>query len=449
MTHKAQATHNLQGNEQNRWFVLIILTLVYVFNFIDRQIIGILAPFIAADLNLKDGQIGLLGGIYFAAFYTLIAIPIAWLADRSHRVTIIAVSLGIWSAFTAASGLAQNFVQLSLARMGVGVGEAGGSPPSHAIISDLFRPNERSRALAIYSLGIPLGITIAYFAVAYLLANQGDVPFDWRQIFFGVGLLGIGFAVVVRLVVREPERGAMDQQAESAKGRKIGLLDAIQHLVRIKSWVGMCLGISMASFGGYALSTFLVKYLVQNFPGTSMPQLYVWLGLINGLVYTAGIFFGGALCDHFGKRNRGAYASIPALSILVAAPIMIFGLWSPHIGVAIFCVAAYLFLAGFYLGPSFSIAQTLAPIEMRAMSTALFFFILNMIAMGGGPTITGFLSDWFAANIYTQPGGETLALRAALTCLIIPYGFSVLFFWFTSRHLAADWVQAEAHNRGE
>jgi MFS family permease len=427
---------------QNRWLVLFLLTLVYVFNFLDRQILGILAPFIAAELDLKDGQIGLLGGIYFAAFYTLIGIPVAWYADRANRVWIVSISLGIWSAFTAVSGAAQNFFQLSLARMGVGIGEAGGSPPSHAIISDLFDKGERSKALAIYSLGIPLGIMLAYFLVAYLLGRPSDQPFDWRLVFYLIGGLGVAFAVVVRLVIREPKRGAMEAKAGAkVSTEKVSVLKAIAHLLTIKSWIGMCAGISLASYGGYALSTFLVKYMVQAFPESNMANLYLVLGVLNGIIYTAGVFIGGAVCDRYGRKNRGAYAFIPAISVLIAAPAMLLAIWAGQLTLSFVALSFYLFFIGVYLGPSFSIAQTLAPISMRAMSTAIFFFILNMIAMGGGPTITGFLSDWFA-----ETHGKTHGLRLALSTLMVPFALSTLAFLWTSRHLPKDWKVAEALN---
>ena len=191
----------MKQNNSYRTMVLILLTVVYSFNFIDRQIVGILAPFIQQDLNLTNTQLGLLTGFYFALFYTFVAIPIAWLADRFNRVNIVSIALATWSGFTALFGLAGNYLQISLARMGVGIGEAGGSPPSHSIISDLYSKEERASALGVYSMGIPFGVMAAYLVTASLIGSSSDAV-DWRRIFVILGLAGIALALVVRLVIR-------------------------------------------------------------------------------------------------------------------------------------------------------------------------------------------------------------------------------------------------------
>ena len=196
-------------NKNYRTFVLILLTIVYGFNFIDRQIVGILAPFIQQDLGLSNTQLGLLIGLAFATLYTTVAIPLAWLADRYNRVNILSIALATWSGFTALTGLANNFFQIAIARMGVGIGEAGGSPPSHSIISDLYAKEERAGALGVYSMGIPLGIMAAYFATAALMGTSAE-EVNWRRIFIFLGLTGIALAVVLRIVLREPVRGAME-----------------------------------------------------------------------------------------------------------------------------------------------------------------------------------------------------------------------------------------------
>lgn len=427
-----------QSHSQNRYYVLFLLTIVYAFNFVDRQVVGILAPFIQADLKLSDGQIGLLSGIYFAAFYTILGIPIALLADRVNRVSIVSLALATWSGFTALSGLAGNFTALALARMGVGVGEAGGSPPSHSMISDLFPKEQRGKALAIYSLGIPFGIMLAYFASAFLL---GRPEFNWRTVFIALGIPGILFAILLKLTVKEPTRGAMDQ--ELAATQKIPLTHALSRLLKIPSWWGMCFGISFASFGGYALSAFLVIYIGRAFPedvaSIGISKLLIILGLINGIAYAAGVFLGGVLADWRGAKNKGGYAMVPAIGLLLGVPCLLASFVTGHLTVSLMLLTAYLFLSGFFIGPSFSVAQSLAPISVRAMSTALFFFILNMIAMGGGPTYIGFMSDWL-----TQDYGPIIGLRYALLSLAVPYGISILAFLWTSTRLQRDWDQAQA-----
>ncbi|MEL7489055.1 MAG: MFS transporter, partial [Pseudomonadota bacterium] len=189
-----------------RLYVLILLTAVYTFNFVDRQIMGILAEDIKTDLGLSDSQLGILIGFAFAVLYTTLGIPIARIADRANRVTIISLSLACWSAFTAICGTAQNFLQLAMARVGVGIGEAGGSPPSHSLISDLYPKEKRAGALAVYALGIPVGVTFAYLGGGWVSEN-----FNWRVTFLALGLPGVLLALIVKFTIREPQRGAQEE----------------------------------------------------------------------------------------------------------------------------------------------------------------------------------------------------------------------------------------------
>ncbi|GGD06461.1 spinster family MFS transporter [Aquisalinus flavus] len=430
---------NLKGRSKGyRYYVLLLLTLVYAFNFIDRQILGILAPYIQADLGLDDGQIGLLAGFFFALFYTVVGIPIALLADRFNRVNIVAVSLAVWSGFTAVSGLAVNYLQLALARAGVGIGEAGGSPPSHSMISDLFSKEERGTALGIYSLGIPLGIMAAYFASAALL---GQPNLDWRTVFIAVGLPGVVLAVILRLTVREPKRGAMDVADAAVPQQPLG--KSIGQLLSVPSWWGMCFGISFSSFGAYALGAFIIIYLGRTFPEVPLPRVLVIFGILNGIAYAGGTFIGGIVADRWGRRTKAGYAWAPAVALLIGAPCLILAFWVQSFAMAMTLTAVYLFLSGFYLGPSFSIAQTLAPIRVRAMSTALFFFILNLVALGGGPTYVGWVS-----TMLTEAHGAEQALRLSMTSLAVPYAIGIIAFIWTGTRLPKDWERTQARNAG-
>ena len=382
--------------KQYRTFALLLLTLVYGFNFIDRQIMGILAPFIQKDLGLTNTELGLLIGLAFAVFYTFVAIPIAWLADRFNRVNILSIALATWSAFTALTGLANNFVQVALARMGVGIGEAGGSPPSHSIISDMYPKEERASALGVYSMGIPLGIMAAYFVTASLMDVSED-QVNWRQIFIFLGLTGIALAVVVKLVLKEPVRGAMELTSGTTIS-KPPFLESLKVLMRIPAWWAMCFGIAFGSFVSYAKSAFQTKYLVTLDPSFDFQTLVIILGIMNGTTYAGGAFFGARLADRWGKKDIRAYGWLPAIAMLLCLPVGIIGWWVDSVEMHLVFATFALLLLGIYLGPSFAIAQTLAPIHMRAMSTALFFFILNMIALGGGPTFAGWLMDVFGNN---------------------------------------------------
>ena len=267
--------HSSSKNYRN--FVLVLLTIVYGFNFIDRQIMGILAPFIQKDLGLTNTELGLLIGLAFAVFYTFVAIPIAWLADRYNRVNILSIALATWSGFTALTGLANNFIQIGLARMGVGIGEAGGSPPSHSIISDLFPKEERASALGVYSMGIPLGIMAAYFVTASLMGSSGD-NVDWRRIFIVLGLTGIGLAVIVKLVLKEPKRGAMEFD-ENVEIEKPPFMQSLKELMKIPAWWAMCFGIAFGSFVSYSKSAFHTKYLVTLDPSFDFQTLVIILGV--------------------------------------------------------------------------------------------------------------------------------------------------------------------------
>lgn len=432
-------------NKRYRTYVLILLTIVYGFNFIDRQIVGILAPWIQADLELTNTQMGLLIGLAFAVFYTVMGIPIAFIADRVNRKGLLAIALATWSGFTALTGFAQNFLHIGLARIGVGVGEAGGSPPSHSMISDLYGKEERAGALGVYSLGIPLGIMSAYF-ITVLLMGADPAAVDWRRIFVLLGVSGILLAVVVFFTIREPKRGAMETKS-NVEVPKIPFGQALGTLLTIKSWWWMSFGIAFASFAAYALSGFQTKYIGLMEPdmsGERLRQILIFLGIINGLFYASGTFLGARFVDKQAKKSVRAYGWIPAVSIMIALPIGLLSLWVPSINMHLMLIAPFQFLLGVYLGPSFAIAQTLAPVHIRAMSTALFFFILNMIALGGGPTVAGFLIDVFASDTVSQ----LEATRYALMSVFGSFAIAIFSFMMVSRTLPKDWDDADARNRG-
>ena len=399
---------------------------------------GILAPFIQKDLGLTNTELGLLIGLAFAVFYTFVAIPIAWLADRYNRVNILSIALATWSGFTALTGLANNFIQIGLARMGVGIGEAGGSPPSHSIISDLFPKEERASALGVYSMGIPIGIMAAYFVTASLMGSGDDV--DWRRIFIVLGLTGIGLAVIVKLVLKEPVRGAMELNQDT-EIKKPPFKESLKELIKIPAWWAMCFGIAFGSFVSYAKSAFQTKYLVTLDPSFDFQTLVIILGIMNGTTYAAGAFFGARLADKWGKRDVRAYGWLPAISIGLALPVALVTWWVPSIEVHLVFATLFLLLIGIYLGPSFAIAQTLAPIHMRAMSTALFFFILNMIALGGGPTFAGWIMDLFKESY-----NELESVRYAMTVTSIFFIPSVISFLLVAKVLPRDWKAAEERN---
>ena len=430
---------NKTPTKNYRTFALILLTIVYGFNFIDRQIVGILAPFIQADLDLTNTQLGLLIGLAFAVLYTTVAIPIAWLADRYSRVNILSIALATWSAFTALTGMANNFMQIAIARMGVGIGEAGGSPPSHSIISDMYSKEERAGALGIYSLGIPLGIMAAYFATAALLGASTE-EVNWRRIFIILGLTGIALALLVKIFLKEPIRGAMEFK-EDVEVVQLPFFESLKILLKIPSWWAMCLGIAFGSFASYASSAFHTKFLIALDPSFNFQTLVIILGIINGIAYVGGTYLGAKLADKWAKRDIRAYGWLPAIAISLCLPIGIISFWVVSVEMNLFWSTLFLFFIGVYLGPSFAIAQTLAPIKMRAMSTALFFFILNMIALGGGPTFAGWLIDVFKENF-----NDLESMRYAMSVTFLIFIPSILSFLIVSKVLPKDWKVAEKRN---
>lgn len=453
-----------------RIYVLIVLTAVYTFNFVDRQIMGILAPSIQADLGLSDSQLGILIGFAFAVLYTTVGIPIARLADRTNRVNIVAISLAAWSGFTALCGLAQNFTQLALARVGVGIGEAGGSPPSHSIISDLYPKEKRAGALAVYALGIPIGVTLAYLGGGWIVQN-----FDWRTTFLALGIPGVLFALLFKLTVREPKRGATEEAGaqDAFKGLEIaepiGLIEKIlhgvtrimptkaasatfkelatlwraaKHLLAIPSYRAIVIGLTAGSFASYATSGWIVAFFGRSHPDFATLNVFFWLGIINGTAYVLGVFVGGNLVDRLAVRNKSAYGWVPVIALALNVPFFLGAMWinDPMWSLVLWWPSHL--LTGFYLGPCFALAQTLAPVSIRALSTAIFFFILNMIALGFGPTYVGFLSDILSSGGMTSE----LSLRIALSSVIIAGLISIGGFVYLAKKLPADWAKATGDN---
>jgi MFS family permease len=435
----------MSESKRYRTLVLCLLTLMYVVSFIDRQIIGILSPFIKEDLGFTDTQLGWLKGLAFAFLYAIAGIPIAWLADRYSRKKIITLALIAWSGFTALTGAVSSFIYMFLARMGVGIGEAGGSPPSHSIISDLYPKEKRASALGFYSLGIPIGIGFSYLLAGALVESLG-----WRGTLIFLGGFGILLAIVLAIVVKEPKRGQLD--GENLKLKTVGIWESIVTLAKIPSWFAMCMGIAWVSFGGYAVSAWGIDYILRFKPEYLPPKYggepgsFKWLmfsfGMLHLFGYGAGTYFGALLTEKLAKRSVSFYGIMPGAVLLIGVPALIAAFWVQSIIAHLFFVTIYLISAGFYLGPSFATAQTLAPINMRAMSTALFFMILNIIALGGGPTFVGIMSERLM-----ETHGNVHSLRLAMSMLVVPYILSVLAFFWAAKTLPKDWDEADRRNK--
>jgi len=408
-----------------RLYVMVILVVVYTFNFIDRQIIGILAVPIKADLSLSDTQLGLMGGLAFALFYTALGIPVAMLADRKSRTWIMTIALAAWSAMTAACGLAQNFWQLFLARLGVGVGEAGGVAPAYSLISDYFPPEQRARALSAYSFGIPIGSALG-IVFGGLIASK----IDWRYAFFAVGLAGLVIAPVFRLTVKEPQRGRLDTHIAHAE--PAGLRTIIGKLLHKPSFWLMSLGAAASSMMGYGMFFWLPSFFVRSF-GLSLLDASLFYGAILLLGGIAGIALGGTLADRFGASNRGAYVTIPAIAFVTTVPFYVVAILSPNLVTTFIAMLVPTALGLAWLGPVLSAIQHVVTPNMRATASAIFLFINNLIGIGVGTVAIGFLSD----SLQQRFGDDSL--KYAILAGTSFYLIAALLFFLSAKPLRRDW----------
>jgi sugar phosphate permease len=438
-----------------RAWVLFMLFVVYAFNFLDRQIISILAIPIREDLGLDDRQLGLLGGIAFAALYSTLGVPIAWLADRSNRTWIITASLTVWSGFTALCGLAQNFWQLFAARVGVGVGEAGGVAPSYSLIADYFPPDARARALAIYSLGIPIGSAFGVVAGAQIAGGAIGEDLDWRAAFIIVGLAGVLIAPIFKLTMREPKRGGLDpvserekaaaiakhppQQGEGLAGKAIeeaaskpGVLDVLRILATKPSFWFLTLGASCSSMMGYGVFFWMPSFISRTYELGIIDTGWVF-GTVLFFGGSLGILLGGFLGDKLGKAKKTAYAIVPALAFIAAFPLYVLGTFAPTplIAVLLFLIPTALGLS--WLGPVLSAFQHLAPANMRSMASAIFLLVNNLLGIGVGVYVLGELSTLLTPRFGEESLRYSIAIGASL------YLVAGLLFLLASRTIERDW----------
>lgn len=413
-------TPAFQRAMRRRGLTLALLTLVYFFSYMDRYILAILLEPIKADLHLSDTQLGLLSGLAFAVFYATLGIPVARLADRSNRRNIIAVALTLWSGMTALCGLAGNFTQLLLARIGVGVGEAGSGPPSHSIIADLYPPEKRSGAMAIFSSGVVLGGSAGTIIGGAIAAEHG-----WRVAIMAVGLPGVLLAVIVRLFAVEPRRGQSDPGHRAASNEPMpGAWQAFTAMWANGPAFHLVMGVTITSMIGYAVSSFGPAFL-QRSMGLSMKQVALTVAPMVAVLGTISGIGGGKLADWAGKR-WGLHAQCWMVAILkvFAFPCAIVFYLAPSQTVAIGAYALYLLFASSYLGPSFALIQGLAPVRMRAMWAAVTLLVINLIGLGLGPTLVGVLSDVMKPYV-----GPQQSLRYALVIVAGAAPWTIYHYW--------------------
>jgi predicted MFS family arabinose efflux permease len=409
-------------------YALGLLVLVYISNYADRILLGILLPAIKAEFALTDLQLGFLHGTAFAIFYATLGVPIALYADRGNRKMVIVIATATWSVMTALCGVAQNFWQLVLARIGVGVGEAGSNPPSHSIISDLFTLKYRGTALAIFSQGVSLGIVVGLYGGAQIAEAYG-----WRVAFYVIGLPGVLIALLVLFTLVEPRRGASEEHGLS--GDIPSFWSTVRFIRSQPSLMHILAGATLTTIVGYSGVLWWPSFIVRSH-GLSPADMSLFLSLVFGLGSGFGIFLGGYLSDYFGRRDVKLMPRVVTVAILVGLPF----------GAAIYLVddSTLVFLligipaaaGGMYLGPSLAMAQSLVAVRMRTVASALFLFVINLIGMGLGSAVIGGVSD----ALTPQYGQD--ALRYTLLMIMAFNLWAAFHYWHAGRFLAADLKRA-------
>ncbi len=409
---------------KGRSFTLFLLIVVYALNFLDRQILSILKEPIAAELHLNDAQLGWMGGLAFGLLYTLLAIPMAWLADRYSRVWIMTTALAVWSGFTAVCGLATSFPQMFLARMGVGIGEAGGTPPAYSLIADLYPSKQRARALSIYSLAIPIGS-----AAGILFGGLMAATVNWRWAFLVIGGIGVLMAPLLRLLVKDPVRGRFDVPQTS----QLSFVGVVRLAAGKPTFWLIAFGTAFASLVGYGFlywfPTFLARSLHMDI--VSRSELFAGAYLISGI---AGIIGGGFLGDRMGPDRKFAYPLIPAIAFLISAPLYVLCVMAKTPQMAFFLVLIPQALGLMWIGPLLAATQHLAPANSRTQMSALFLLITNLIGLCAGPYFFGKVSDL----LKPQYGADSMKWA-----FVIGLGFYVLaalLMALASRTIKKDWI---------
>ncbi|WP_374470982.1 spinster family MFS transporter [Phenylobacterium sp.] len=372
------------------WSTLTILCFVYVLNFLDRQLLSILAKPIQDDLGVTDGQLGLISGLYFALFYCLISIPVGWLADRTNRVRVLAFACGLWSAATVACGLSANYPQLVLARMTVGVGEAGGVPPSYAIITDYFPPGRRGTALGLFNLGPPIGQAMGVAFGAAIAA-----AYSWRAAFMILGAVGVLTALVVLLGVREPERGGLDRAAgvpPKPQTGPSGFWPTVRMFFSTPALLLVALASAATQIITYGAGNFTTLFLMRE-KGMTLQDVSLWYALVVAVGMGGGIFVSGRVIDRFTHRSKAAYATVPAASLTLAILPFLGFVWAPSWPLALVFLLGPTFLNYFYLSSAVALVQEEVSPEQRVLCGALLLLVMNLIGMGVGPTFVGAVSD--------------------------------------------------------
>lgn len=415
-----------------RRYVLGLLLGAYVLSYLDRQILYILIEPIKLELALSDTQIGLLGGLTFALFYATLGMPIAWLADKYSRKNIMVASLVIWSGMTAASGAAVNFGQLLLARIGVAVGEAGCNPSAHSLIADLYPPEKRATALSTYQLGIPIGVMIGLFAGGWI-----SQFFGWRAAFFAVGIPGLLFSLIVMFTLKEPVRGLSEPHRSRREADDMpSFKETIRHLWSLPSFRHIAMGTSLVGFVMYHFFMWTPSFLIRSYEMSS-GQAGTILALVNGLGGGLGTYLGGYLADRVGATNAKRYLIVPGIATMLAFPFSLAIFLNFDVRYSVFFMGFPVFLGLINSGATYSLTQRLAHIRMRALAASILLFLINIVGLGIGPQVVGWLSD------ILRPSFGEESLRYALAIGSAGYLWAGIHYLLGSRHIQHDLARVE------
>jgi len=409
---------------RSRRYILVMLTLVYVINYLDRNILNQLLPSIKSEFHLSDADLGFLSGTVFAILYATLGVPLAWLADRANRRNVIAFSMVLFAAMTTFSAFAASFIQLVFARIGTGVGEAGTSPSVNSIISDLYEPKERAGALSFYATGLNVGLLLAFFGGGWI-----EQHFGWRNAFFAAGVPGLIIAVLFLLTVPEPRRGHAENLVDT--GTTPPLSATISYLWSQRSFRFIAFGTAIASFGGYAGVTFVPSLFARVFHLAPETRGFL-IGGLFGVVGGIGTYFSGVLADLFGKRDVRWNMYVVILSIVIALPFFPFYFLSDNFYVAVFCSFLPTMAGAAYIAPSYAMVQSLVPLRMRAQAAAILLFTLNIIGFGFGPLLVGWESDLLGPRFGAN------SIRWAMLSTAVTWMVAAWSFWMASRTLKDD-----------
>jgi len=409
-----------------RILALVLLTAVGTMNFVDRQILSVLAEPIRQELGLSDTQLGLLTGLSFALFYALMGVPAAMIADRWHRVRLVTAACLMWSVFTGACAFATSFWQLALARFGVGTGEAGGTAPSLAILADYYPPAKRPAVIGLFTVNGPLGVF-----VGASLGGWAAEQFGWRGAFLLVAGIGVVAALALAFFVREPERGGLDPGHSRATAKPAGLGATLKLFLSRPTLRLLLLASGLAAFVSYGMLNWIPAFLMRV-QGMPLGEMARWFGPAAGLSFGIGIWGGGALVNWLGARDVRAYAYVPGVAVLITAPALAMAVLATSWQTSLLLMLIPMITCTMFTAPALALVQNLSPVSARATATALVLLAFNIVGLGGGPLAIGVLSDAFAAS------GEPTPLRTALLCVAPVSVLAAVAYFAVSRVVGRD-----------